>query len=90
MSRKYYNSIDNLSIPTLFVGSAAPIDSKSVVTNLTDLTDSKLLSTTYVGMVVYVEEDSNLYVCVAKGRNIKTIEQYAKIITYIIPLICFI
>ena len=57
MSRKYYNSIDNLSIPTLYVGSAAPIDSKSVVTNLTDLTDSKLLSTTYIGMVVYVEED---------------------------------
>ena len=81
MSRKYYNSIDNLSIPTLYVGSAAPIDSKSVVTNLTDLTDSKLLSTTYVGMVVYVEEDSNLYVCVAKGRNIKTLEQGWKRIT---------
>lgn len=63
MARKYSSSIN---VTPLNVGSAQPLDIRMVVEFIEDLKPASLLKTTYVGMVVYVLEDSSLYVCYNK------------------------
>ena len=63
MARKYSSTIN---ITPLNVGSAQPLDVRMVVEFIEDLKPASLLKTTYVGMVVYVLEDSSLYVCYSK------------------------
>lgn len=63
MARKYTSSIN---VTPFNVGSAQPIDVRMVVEFIDDLKPASLLKTTYVGMVVYVLEDSSLYVCYSK------------------------
>ena len=63
MARKYSSTIN---ITPLNVGSAQPLDVRMVVEFIEDLKPASLLKTTYVGMVVYVLEDSSLYVCHSK------------------------
>jgi hypothetical protein len=63
MARKYTSSIN---VTPFNVGSAQPIDVRMVVEFIEDLKPAALLKTTYVGMVVYVLEDSSLYVCYSK------------------------
>lgn len=63
MARVYSSSINAKPIN---VGSAQPLDVRMVVEFIEDLKPATLLKTTYVGMVVYVLEDSSLYVCYAK------------------------
>lgn len=50
------------------VSKAYPLDVKTVVESISDLTDSKLLKSTYEGLVVYVVEDKSLYVCFKKPK----------------------
>ena len=63
MARKYSSTIN---ITPLNVGSAQPLDVRMVVEFIEDLKPASLLKTTYIGMVVYVLEDSSLYVCYNK------------------------
>lgn len=63
MARKYTSSIN---VTPFNVGSAQPIDVRMVVEFIDDLKPAALLKTTYIGMVVYVLEDSSLYVCYSK------------------------
>lgn len=63
MARKYTSDIN---VKPYNVGSAQPLDVRLVVEYIDDLKLASLLKTTYVGMVVYVLEDSSLYVCFNK------------------------
>ena len=63
MGRKYYNSETNINITPLYVGSSQPLDVRTVVENISDLNNRTLWNSSYIGMVVYVLEDSSLYVC---------------------------
>ena len=63
MARKYSSSIN---VTPYSVGSAQPLDIRMVVEFIEDLKPASLLKSTYVGMVVYVLEDSSLYVCYSK------------------------
>ena len=63
MARKYSSEIN---VKPYNVGSAQPLDVRMVVEYIDDLKPSTLLRTTYIGMVVYVLEDSSLYVCYNK------------------------
>lgn len=63
MARKYTSTIN---VSPYNVGSAQPLDVRMVVENIDDLKPASLLKTTYIGMVVYVLEDSSLYVCYNK------------------------
>jgi hypothetical protein len=63
MARKYTSAIN---VTPYNVGSAQPLDVRMVVENIDDLKPASLLKTTYIGMVVYVLEDSSLYVCYSK------------------------
>ena len=68
MARLYRNQETNIDITPLYVGSAQPLDVRQVVENIVDLNDRTLWNSSYVGMVVYVLEDSSLYVCIKKPR----------------------
>ena len=63
MARKYTSTIN---VSPYNVGSAQPLDVRMVVELIDDLKPASLLKTTYIGMVVYVLEDSSLYVCYSK------------------------
>ncbi len=63
MARKYSSSIN---VTPYSVGSAQPLDIRMVVEFIDDLKPASLLKTTYIGMIVYVLEDSSLYVCYSK------------------------
>ena len=63
MARKYTS---NITVTPYNVGSAQPLDVRMVVEFIDDLKPAALLKTTYIGMVVYVLEDSSLYVCYSK------------------------
>ena len=63
MARKYTSTIN---VKPLNVTLAQPLDVRVVVENISDLLPASLLKTTYIGMVVYVLEDSSLYVCYDK------------------------
>lgn len=63
MARKYTSTIN---VSPYNVGSAQPLDVRMVVEYIDDLKPASLLKTTYIGMVVYVLEDSSLYVCYSK------------------------
>lgn len=63
MARKYTSTIN---VSPYNVGSAQPLDVRMVVEFIEDLKPASLLKTTYIGMVVYVLEDSSLYVCYSK------------------------
>ena len=72
MARKYSSTIN---VSPYNVGSAQPLDVRMVVTSIDDLKLASLLKSTYVGMVVYVDDrnedgdninESGLYVCYSK------------------------
>lgn len=63
MARKYTSTIN---VSPYNVSLAQPLDVRAVVEFIDDLKPASLLRTTYIGMVVYVLEDSSLYVCYNK------------------------
>lgn len=63
MARKYTSTI---GVKPLSVSLAQPLDVRMVVEFIDDLKPASLLKTTYIGMIVYVLEDSSLYVCYNK------------------------
>lgn len=56
------------SVNPLIVGGKQPLDVRTVLEKVDDLKDRSLLSSTYKGMVVYVYENSSLYVCHTESR----------------------
>jgi hypothetical protein len=75
MARKYPS---NITVSPYNVGTAQPLDVRTVVEYVSDLLPASLLKTTYIGMVVYVLEDSSLYVCYNKPsratQSLKNVE----------------
>ena len=67
MARKYTSTI---TVSPYDVALAQPLDVRMVVENIDDLKPASLLKTTYIGMVVYVLEDSSLYVCYSKPARV--------------------
>lgn len=63
MATKYTSTIN---VKPFNVTLAQPIDVRMVVEYIDDLKPASYLKTTYIGMVVYVLEDSSLYVCYNK------------------------
>ena len=71
MARVYENYIGTNLLGPINVSKAYPLDVKTVVESVADLTAGKLLNSSYEGLVVYVVEDKSLYVCFNKPKNNK-------------------
>lgn len=69
MARVYENYIGTNLLGPINVSKAYPLDVKTVVETVADLTAGKLLNSSYEGLVVYVVEDKSLYVCFNKPKN---------------------
>lgn len=69
MARVYENYIGTNLLGPINVSKGYPLDVKTVVENVSDLTTGKLLNSSYEGLVVYVVEDKSLYVCFNKPKN---------------------
>lgn len=74
MAIKYTSNIQTTPLKV----SGGPVDIRTVVEYQADLMSSDLSK--YVGLVVYVIEDSQLYVCIKTGRTVTTLEQGWKVI----------
>ena len=71
MGRVYENYVGTNLLGSINVSKGYPLDVKTVVENISDLTNGKLLNSSYEGLVVYVVEDKSLYVCFNKPKNNK-------------------
>lgn len=71
MGRSYENYIGTRLTGSINISKPYPLDVKTVVENLSDLTDGKLLNSSYEGLVVYVNEDKSIYVCYNKPSDNK-------------------
>ena len=62
----------NITVNNPFaVENKGPLDVRTVVNNISDLKEGVFLRTSYEGLVVYVIEDSSLYVCFYKPKTNK-------------------
>lgn len=71
MARVYENYVGTNLLGPINVSKGYPLDVKTVVETVADLTTGKLLNSSYEGLVVYVVEDKSLYVCFNKPKNNK-------------------
>lgn len=71
MGRVHEDKVVKTLDGSLLVSSGYPLDVKTVVQNVSDLTKGALLKDSYEGLVVYVVEDKSLYVCFNKPKNNK-------------------
>ena len=71
MARKYEGYIGTVLAESISVSKGYPLDVKTVVENISDLKNGKLLNSSYEGLVTYVIEDKSLYVCFNKPSNNK-------------------
>lgn len=71
MGRLYVDKIGTKLTGSINISKAYPLDVKTVVENLSDLTDGNLLNSSYEGLVVYVIEDKSIYVCYNKPSDNK-------------------
>ena len=55
-------------VDPLIVGSQAPLDVRTVLQSVEDLKSRTILSSAYKGMIVYIVDDSSLYVCHTESR----------------------
>ena len=69
MGRVYENYVGTNLLGSINVSKGYPLDVKTVVENISDLTNGKLLNSSYEGLVVYVVEDKSLYVCFNKPKT---------------------
>lgn len=69
MARKYEGYIGTILADSINVSKGYPLDVKTVVENISDLKNGKLLNSSYEGLVTYVIEDKSLYVCFNKPLN---------------------
>ena len=71
MGRVHEDKVVKTLDGSLFVSSGYPLDVKTVVQSVSDLTKGALLKNSYEGLVVYVVDDKSLYVCYNKPKNNK-------------------
>ena len=69
MGRVHEDKIVKTIDGSFVVSKGYPLDAKTVVQSVSDLTKGSLLNTTYEGLVVYVVDDKSLYVCYNKPKN---------------------
>lgn len=62
------------SVNPVIIGGKQPLDVRTVLENIDDLKNRTILTSAYKGMVVYVVEDSSLYVCHTEARTLTNIE----------------
>lgn len=62
------------SVNPVIIGGKQPLDVRTVLENVADLKNRTILTSAYKGMVVYVVEDSSLYVCHTEARTLTNIE----------------
>ena len=55
-------------VDPLIVGSQAPLDVRTVLQSVEDLKSRTILSSAYKGMIVYIVDDSSLYICHTESR----------------------
>lgn len=73
MGRTYVN--DNIAtssgIPFL-IGTKAPLDVRTVLDSVEDLKNKTIASSAYIGLTVYIVEESSFYVCIKQSRGALT------------------
>ena len=62
------------SVNPVIIGGKQPLDVRTVLENVADLKNRTILTSAYKGMVVYVVEDSSLYVCHTEARTLTNVE----------------
>lgn len=62
------------SVNPVIIGGKQPLDVRTVLENVADLKNRTILTSVYKGMVVYVVEDSSLYVCHTEARTLTNVE----------------
>jgi hypothetical protein len=55
-------------VEPLIVGSQAPLDVRTVLQSVEDLKSRTILSSAYKGMIVYIVDNSSLYICHTESR----------------------
>lgn len=69
MGRVYEKFVGTYLGGSINVSKAVPLDVKTVVRSITDLTSDELLVSVYEGLVVYVVDEKSLYVCHSKPED---------------------
>ena len=69
---RVHNSTNTVN--PLIIGGKQPLDVRTVLENVADLKNRTILTSVYKGMVVYVVEDSSLYVCHTEARTLTNVE----------------
>ena len=69
---RVHNSTNTVN--PLIIGGKQPLDVRTVLENVEDLKNGTILTSVYKGMVVYVVEDSSLYVCHTEARTLTNVE----------------
>ena len=69
MGRVYEKFVGTYLGGSINVSKAVPLDVKTVVQSITDLTSDELLVSVYEGLVVYVVDEKSLYVCHSKPED---------------------
>jgi hypothetical protein len=69
---RVHNSTNTVN--PLIIGGKQPLDVRTVLENVADLKNRTILTSVYKGMVVYVVEDSSLYVCNTDARTLTNVE----------------
>ena len=69
---RVHNSTNTVN--PLIIGGKQPLDVRTVLENVADLKNRTILTSAYKGMVVYVVEDSSLYVCHTEARTLTNVE----------------
>lgn len=64
----------NNSVTPFIIGGKQPIDVRTVLEYVSDLKNRTILGSAYEGMIVYVIEDSSLYVCYKESRTLTNVE----------------
>ena len=62
------------SVNPVIIGGKQPLDVRTVLESVADLKNRTILTSAYKGMVVYVVEDSSLYVCHTEARTLTNVE----------------
>jgi hypothetical protein len=69
MGRVYEKFVGTYLGGSINVSKAVPLDVKTVVQSIADLTSDELLVSVYEGLVVYVVDEKSLYVCHSKPED---------------------
>ena len=73
MGRTYVkDSIQTTSGIPFLIGDKAPLDVRTVLDSVEDLKSRNIATSAYIGLTVYIVEESSFYVCIKQSRNALT------------------